>query len=211
MTKLDDEGASARAAFLAISDTFVDVVQRVPNDRWNDVALGEWSMRSLVGHGARAMLTVTQYLDAGASAVETNSPVAYFQRAMGSAGDPAGIAARGVQAGEALGADPKAAVREIRERAVARLTVASDDDLVGLPWGGMTLGQYLPTRVFELTIHTLDIAVALGIEGEIALPPQAVAVTAELIGGLTALQGKAAEMLLAVTGRRSLADGFSVI
>jgi uncharacterized protein (TIGR03083 family) len=203
--------SEAREAFVEISEVFVDVVRGVPDDAWEAPGLGEWSMRSLVGHGSRALITVQEYLDAGADAATIDSPVTYFVRVMGGGGDPAGIAARGVQAGVALGDDPKGAVLAIRERVLARLATASDDDTVGLPWGGMTLRQYLPTRVFELTIHTLDIAAALGMADEIALPASAVAVTSELIGLLALAQGQAATFLLAATGRRSLPPAFSVM
>jgi uncharacterized protein (TIGR03083 family) len=203
--------SEAREAFVEISEVFVDVVRGVPDDAWEAPGLGEWSMRSLAGHGSRALITVQQYLDAGADAATIDSPVTYFVRVMGGGGDQAGIAARGVQAGVALGDDPKGAVLAIRKRVLARLATASDDDIVGLPWGGMTLRQYLPTRVFELTIHTLDIAAALGMADEIALPASAVAVTSELIGLLALAQGQAATFLLAATGRRNLPPAFSVM
>jgi uncharacterized protein (TIGR03083 family) len=208
---MDGECGQARQAFSEISELFVDVVRGVPYDSWDAPGLGEWSVRSLVGHGSRALITVQEYLDAGAEAATIDSPVAYFVRVMSGGGNAAGVAARGVTAGIALGEDPKGALLAIRERVLARLATAADGDLVGLPWGGMTLRQYLPTRVFELTIHTLDVAAALGIADEIVLPASAVAVTSELTALLALEQGQVAALLLAATGRQDLPAGFSVM
>ena len=155
------DSARVRDAFAGAADHFVATVTRVPADAWDRQGLGEWSVRALVGHTSRALLTVETYLAAGAA------------------------------------------------RVVARVQRAADTDLVGTPAGGMTLIAYLPTRVFELAIHTLDLAAALGVAG--SLPDAAAAVTLDLVAALARRRGRDTELLLAATGRGALPAGYTVL
>ncbi|MGA8210227.1 MAG: hypothetical protein WB798_08735, partial [Nocardioidaceae bacterium] len=87
-------------AFSDAADWFVDTTALV-GDRWARPALGEWDVRSLVGHTSRALLTVEAYLARPAAAVELESPADYV-RATRSIATGADVAARGRQAGRAL-------------------------------------------------------------------------------------------------------------
>src|ERR671930_178354 len=116
--------------------------------------------------------------------------------------DHGAIAERGRQAGAALVDDPAGAVHALAERVVARVQRAADTDLVGTPAGGMTLIAYLPTRVFELAIHTLDLAAALGVAG--SLPDAADTVALDLVADPARQRGRDTELLLAATGRGAL-------
>jgi uncharacterized protein (TIGR03083 family) len=198
-----------RDAFLGAADYFVATVARVPADGWDRPGLGEWSVRALVGHTSRALLTVETYLAAGAARVDVRGPVEYFMVALAPTADHSAIAERGRQAGAALGDDPAGAVRTLAERIVARVQRAADTDLVGTPAGGMTLIAYLPTRVFELAIHTLDLAAALGVAG--SLPDAAAAVTLDLVAALARRHGRDTELLLAATGCGTLPAGYTVL
>ena len=65
--------------------------------------------------------------------------------------------------------------------------------------GGMRLTDYLPTRTFELVVHTADLATVLGLSRE---PPVAAATHAlEIMTGLALAGGNAGPLLLAATGR----------
>jgi hypothetical protein len=69
---------------------------------------------------------------------------------------------------------------------------------------------YLPTRTFELTVHTLDLVGALGV----AAPPvldEPVAACLELAAAAAARGASGAAVLLALAGRRGLPPGFSVV
>jgi uncharacterized protein (TIGR03083 family) len=171
--------------------------------------LGEWTVRDLVGHASRALLTVETYLGRPAAAVEVDSGVDYFRRALGSAGDAAAVAQRGRDAGAALGDDPARAVAALAQRVTARVRAAAEDDLVATPVGGMRLADYLPTRTFELTVHTCDLAAALG--QPIEVPEAAGAESLGLLGELALNAGRAGPLLLAATGRRGLPEGFTVL
>lgn len=75
--------------------------------------------------------------------------------------------------------------------------------------GGMRLADYLPTRTFELVVHTLDLASALGLD--VAPPRDAAALALHLVADLAATGDHAGALLLAATGRTPLPDGFSVL
>ena len=203
------DSARIRDAFVGAVDYFIATVARVPTDGWDRPGLGEWSVRALVGHTSRALLTVETYLAAGAARVDVPGPVEYFLVALATIADHGAIAERGRQAGAALGDDPAEAVRALAERVVARVQRAADTDLVGTPVGGMTLMAYLPTRVFELAIHTLDLSAALGVAG--SLPDAAAAVTLDLVAALARQRGRDTDLLLAATGRGALPAGYTVL
>jgi hypothetical protein len=73
----------------------------------------------------------------------------------------------------------------------------------------MRLRDYLPTRVFELVVHTLDLAAALGLEAE--PPPDALAVCLELAASLAQRRGAGPAVLMALSGRRPLPPDFSLL
>lgn len=198
----------ARTAFSQAASWFVSTTAAA-RDRWDGPGLGEWTVRDLVGHTSRALLTVETYLDQPITAVEVSSPVDYFRLVLAGAGSPAAVAQRGRDAGAALGADPAGAVESIATRVLARIDATGEDALVATPVGGMRLGDYLPTRTFELTVHSCDLAAALGQSVDV---PEAAAVDSlTLLGGLATRAGQAGPLLLAATGRGALPSGFTVL
>ena len=132
---------------------------RRPGGRpWTEPGLGEWDVRSLVGHTSRALLTVETYLSRPAEVVEVESTAEYYRATRAVAAGP-DVAARGRAAGEALGPDPAAAVAEIAARVVPLVAACEGTEVVTTIAGGMRLADYLPTRTFELVVHTADLAV----------------------------------------------------
>ena len=194
-----------RAAFRSAAEWFREVVHEV-GDRWDVPGLGEWSVRDLVGHTSRALSTVASYLDAEPGPVVVESTTAYYL-AVGQSS--AAVAERGRQAGRALDDDPVAAISELFDRVPAKVDSAPDDAFVATAAGGMRLIDYLPTRTFELVVHTADLASALDLEP--APPPVAAASALGLAGELSLERGSAVEVLLALTGRRALAAGFTLV
>lgn len=197
----------SRRAFADAAEWFVSTVTLV-GDRWSRPGLGEWDVRSLVGHTSRSLLTVEMYLARPAVAVEVASAADYFRAGRAVAASPA-VAARGRDAGNALGADPAAAVTEIAARVVPLVAARQGTELMATIAGGMRLSDYLPTRTFELVVHTADLARALDLEPD--APRTAAAVALDLVAELAVSDGLAAPLLLAATGRSGLPPGFSVL
>ena len=198
-----------REAYESAAGLFVNTVEQVGATQWEQPGLGVWTVRDLVGHTSRALLTVELYLAKPAAQREVMRPVDYYLRVQASLADPGSVAARGREAGIALGPDPIAAVRDIVARVLAQVKTASDEALVGTPVGGMRLIDYLPSRIFELAVHTLDLAMALPVT--VTLPEPVAAVELHLLADLALQPDKAAALLLAATGRRASPAGFSVL
>ena len=196
-----------RAAFTSAAAWFRTTVDDV-GGRWHEPGLGEWSVRDLVGHTSRSLITVETYLDATPGEVTVRSAVEYY-RAVVAAGTSAAVTERGRQAGRGLGADPVGFLLALDTRVQGKVAAAADDAYVETAAGGMRLIDYLPTRTFELVVHTADLAAALDV---VTAPPPAAATSAlQLAAGLAAERGAAVDVLLALTGRRPLPPGFSLL
>jgi uncharacterized protein (TIGR03083 family) len=195
------------AAFFDASAWFLATVDLV-GDRWADPGLGEWDVRALVGHASRSYSTIETYLEQPATAVEVVDAVAYYQ-AIRKFYDTPGVAERGREAGRALGENPVAAVHEIAERVVALVRAKDGSELLTSLGGGMRLVDYLPTRTFELVVHTADLCRALGIQADV--PPVAARQALTVIMDLAMRDGRAGELLLVATGRPVPSSGFSIL
>ena len=198
-----------RAAYVDATALFVQTVGQITPAQWEQTGLGVWTLRDLVGHTSRALLTVETYLAQPATQREVPRPVDYYLRVQGGLAAATSVAARGREAGAALGPEPASAVRDIATRVLATVQTAADDALVQTPVGGMRLIDYLPSRILELAVHTLDIAVARSVP--VTLPETTAAVALHLCADLALQPGKAAPLLLAVTGRQGFPSGFSLL
>ncbi len=200
--------------FAEAARAYVDLVRRVAAFRWSGPGLGRWDLRSLVGHTSRSLITVETYLDRPAATETVRTSAAYYlQTATGAGTDAAAVTERGRAAGEALGADPVTFVVDLADRVVGRvrtLAAAGEDPLIETIVGGIRLSSYLPTRTFELVVHGFDIATAAELD-----PPSVsqgvLAVCAALAAEIAAARRDGPELLLALTGRRRLPPGFSVV
>ncbi|TSE00765.1 maleylpyruvate isomerase family protein [Skermania sp. ID1734] len=202
-----------RQVFENAARSFVDLVHKLGNECWDGPGLGEWDVRSLVGHTARALVTVQTYLDRPASVEEITSPQGYYVAikpvlARDSTA-AAGIVERGRQAGADLGDDPAAAVAALCDGALSRLGRVTGAPIIETIAGGMRLDAYLPTRTFELAVHSLDIVAATGVEHEV--PSDVLGAAAELAAGIAVELGEGAHLLGALTGRHPLRESFSVV
>jgi len=197
----------SKQAFAAAADWFVRTAALV-GDRWDLPGLGEWDVRALVGHTSRSLLTVEEYLGQPAAGVEIDSAPGYYGATRAIAAGP-GVAARGRDAGQRLGADPAAAVSQIAARVLPLLEGRDGTELLTTIAGGMRLRDYLPTRTFELAVHTADLSVALGVVPEV--PAIAAAQALKIVVDLAVVEGLGAPLLLATTGRSGLQAGFSVL
>jgi uncharacterized protein (TIGR03083 family) len=197
----------SRRAFTDAAEWFGRTAALV-GDRWQQPGLGEWDVRALVGHTSRSLLTVEAYLARPAGRADIPSAAEYLRATRAMAADPA-VALRGRDAGEALGADPASAVAEIAARVVPLVGGRDPETMVTTIAGGMRLDDYLPTRTFELTVHTSDLATALG--APLDVPATSAAQALHLVTELAVTEGRAGPLLLAATGRPGPPSGYSVL
>ncbi|HWU46411.1 MAG TPA: maleylpyruvate isomerase N-terminal domain-containing protein [Humibacter sp.] len=202
--------------YVGTARSFARAVAEIPADAWESPGLGEWNVRALVGHAARALDTVLDYVSLP-EPEEATLPTAESYLAaltaescdLSTGADPAAITARGVAAGAALGEQPAASVDSKVHAVGLLLTNQSPGRLVAVRGGSIPLEEYLRTRVFELVVHTLDLTRATRIRAD--FPSGAVLEAARLAAGAAAVTGRGEEVLLALTGRGSLPHGFSVV
>lgn len=198
-----------RPVYLEAADAFAVLTGQVPAGAWERPGLGVWDVRALVGHGARSLTTVRDYLGMPAASVACETAADYYRAAMGAAasGSLGDVAARGVAAGQALGEDPPAAVRGLVAEVREALDAVAGNPVITTIAGGMRLQDYLPTRVLELTVHSLDLTDALGLEYR--FPSEAVELTVALLGEVGVASGRAPQVMRVLTGRGGSA--FSVL
>lgn len=187
------------------------LVDTIPPERWDGPGLGEWDLRALVGHTSRSLLTVEAYLQRPAERVDLATAAAYVAAGRRLAADAGGgVAQRGRDAGEALGPRPAEAFTAIVDRVLPQCEQA-DDPVIATIAGGMRLSVYLETRSFELVVHGVDIADALGVAPP-AFGAEVWRATLELAVAVVALGDEApAAVVRALTGRAALPRGFSIV
>lgn len=201
---------AARDVFASAAHSFARLVQVLPADSFDGPGLGEWDLRALVGHTSRSLITVSTYLQAPASTADLAGPVEYYAAMRGFMSDAGAeaIIERGRQAGRDLGSDPASAVDALASRALDDIDEAGDPLITVIGGFGIALSQYLPTRVFELAVHSLDIARATGISAD--LPAEVLEAAGVLATQIAVKLGEGETVLMALTGRTELPRTFSV-
>jgi hypothetical protein len=185
-------------AYEQASAYFVYALERAPAQAWVQHGLGAWTVRDLVGHANRAHLLIEEYLLRPVP--EEPMDGEYFRAE--------NIEARARDAVALLGEDPLTAVRQASQHAVEVVRSTPADAFLGSPVRHQTLAEYLPSRVAELTIHTLDLTSALDMD--LPAPPEALVVALEWTVRLAVAKGEGETVLRALSGRGSLHEGFSV-
>lgn len=189
---------STTDAFNLASRFLVQAVRLVPENAWDRPGLGSWNLLELVGHANRAHSTVEEYLLRPRPPERQGSD--YFS--------DAAIAARGREAVAVLGDSPAVTIAAKSDEIIALVARTSPNATIGSPAGTMTLGEYLPSRIAELTIHGLDIVHALGAVLPVPLP--SLKESLAMVAARAIARGNGALVLLALSGRAELPDGFSV-
>lgn len=204
------DAALVRAAYRDAGAALLDMVAAVPQDAWDRAGLGEWTVRDLVGHAGRSFVTVSEYLRAGeGQPLSLRHSFDYGQAAALIAADPGAVTERGRAAGRALGQDPVGGLTRLFDNAVADVAAAPDEAPCATLVGVMRLVDYLPSRIFELIVHTDDLAQALGTTVPAPVTARVVALT--FAAGLAGETERYAVALRALTGRGLPPGGFSVV
>lgn len=196
-----------RAVFREAAEAFATLVASIPDRLLDEPALDRWSVRDLIGHTSRAISAVERGL--ANSGGEIVVPLAWQYFAQARATDQQAVTHRAREAAAALGADPATAVRSLAVRVSDVVDDAPDGLVVSTLVGGMPLEAYLVTRIVELTVHSLDLMAACRMPWH--LPPEALRLTLGTLSDLAVDAGSAPEVALALTGRRPLADNFTVL
>jgi hypothetical protein len=89
------------------------------------------------------------------------------------------------------------------------VVAAGVDAYVETPVATMWLDDYLPTRTFELVVHTADLALALG--EPLDAPATAATQVLGIISDIAVTDGTAGSLVLLATGRTGLPARFSVL
>ncbi len=199
------------STFESAARSFAGLVHRIPGDRWDGPGLGEWDLRSLVGHTSRSLITVSTYLQTSAEREDVETPQEYYAQIadyVSNTGAEA-INERGRQAGRDLGDDPARAIDNLIERVLGELATVGNPLIAVIGGLGIRLHTYLPTRTFELAVHSLDIARATGFS--LSLPEEVLDEATVLAARIAVLTGRGDELLMAATGRAALPPSFSVV
>lgn len=195
----------AWAAYLEAGARFARMAALV-GDRWAAPALGQWDVRGLVGHVVQGMGLWEQARSRPAAAVALDSVSEYVEAAAGM--DQELIARAGHRVGAELGANPLPRVQQVVARQ-ALLPPGAKDDLVITVLGGMRAEAYLVTRIVEVTIHTADLAAALGQAPD--LPESASRITLHALTEIALDTGTATPLIRAASGRGPLPPGYSLL
>jgi uncharacterized protein (TIGR03083 family) len=199
------------STFASAAEAYAALVRRISPADWDGPGLGDWDLRSLVGHASRSLITVSTYLHTTADREDVSSAVDYYVQIrdyLSTAGADE-VTERGRQAGRDLGSDPVAKIDDLLGTVMAELDDV-DDPLIAVFGGlGIRLSNYLPTRTFELAVHGLDIIAATGIAA--TLPADVLEEATLLAARVGVALGSGESVLLSLTGRAALPAGFSVV
>ena len=153
-----------RTAYEQSVQWFVASAARVPADRWDTHAMDKWTTRELVAHTSRSLELVQRYLDAPAGPVTLLGRTAYT-RVIFANPTPTlhrDVAERARETAAELGPDIVAGVWRLGDDVLNRLARTADTAPCTTHIGTVTLVDYLPSRIGELVVHTLDLHKALG-------------------------------------------------
>ena len=195
------------ATFTSAARSFAALVREIPAGAWDGPGLGEWD-RSRAGRTHVALTDHREQLPADHRRARGHHDTGGVLRA----GDPVGAGNRPRRCRRARAAGRQRSRRgsggDDRRVGVTgdwAIWLTSDNPLIEVIGGlGIRLHTYLPTRVFELAVHGLDIA-------EVAQyphvpPPEACSTRRLGLATRTAVAtGHGETVLLALTGRITLA------
>jgi uncharacterized protein (TIGR03086 family) len=129
--------------FVLSSTEFQEKLRRVRPDQWTSpTPCTEWNVRDLVNHMARGNLNYVKLVEGGTRAE--------FLR---------------LREVDALGTDPVSAyARSVRDCAAAFATPGALQRILDYPLGKVSGRQALAVRITDSTVHTWDLARAIGVD-----------------------------------------------
>lgn len=151
-------------AFRYASHWWRSIVGAIDDHHWDQIGLGEWTVRELVAHTGRAYKTVITYLTADTvDATPISTAGQYFRTVLAEETPHVHIAARARS--DAAEVTDWISETDALARSCEKLVADTPGDAIcHLMVGEMPLSQYLATRVTELVVHGLDLAQVLGLD-----------------------------------------------
>lgn len=148
------------AAFADESTAVDETLSGIEADAWERHALGDWNLAQLTAHLVRAATRVTEYLPLPVEGEPAADRITYWQ--YDTDANAGAIARRAID--EAAAVDPTALPGRFAAGWRASCAAANDhgpEQVLHTIMGPMRLNEYLATRVVEITIHHLDVRIAL--------------------------------------------------
>lgn len=208
---METRSVRLRRAFREAIGHVTDLVGEVPEDGWDSPGLGEWTIAELCVHTSRAASTITTYAAKPADRT-LNSAAEYYQAVLSDPEIHEAVADRTREQAAAVDASIPAYVARVFDEADRTLARTHSSAVLGTFAGGITLEDYLPTRITELVVHSIDLADALGIECDV--PNTAMAVTLETLADLSMRRPDVvspAQLVRALAGRGQLPEGTNIV
>jgi uncharacterized protein (TIGR03083 family) len=196
-----------------VAELFLDTVEAVRPliasplvaAQWEEPsALPQFSVGGLAGHLVRAVFTADSYLARPEPVdAEPISTAAYYAALDPDVSSPAHAAIR--QRGEDMASGGHgaliASLDALTERLQVRLTEEPDERLVTVAGNvAMRLGDYLATRIVELTVHADDLAASVGTDTP-ALPDAALQIAVDTLVSVARYRHGDHAVLLALSRR----------
>src|SRR6201986_3154410 len=110
--------SSIVSTFAATARSVSDAVAQIPQEAWDGRGLGEWTVRDLVGHTSRSLVTVIEYLARPVAEEIVLTAPAYYTAISTGGFDSVAVTERGREAGRSLGDDPAPRFRALALEAV---------------------------------------------------------------------------------------------
>lgn len=188
------------------------IIESLDEEQWyRPSKLEGWNVFALVAHILRAPKALVEY------AAEPLQVAPKYDRMNYYTFDGPAIAEAVSQRALDIAAHttPQALTQEFADTVQAALAVfdrVPASTVINSIFGPITAGEYAATRVLELTVHTLDLTLALDMPPR--LDPQAQQIVVEILENLLKPQSRPAELsddvafILAATGRERRPDVF---
>lgn len=163
---------TARDNFIGAADVAVALLgDPAVAARWSEPsALAKLSVGGLAAHLARQVTRVLEVLDAPVPAGPPIPVIDHYRQSAWVGADVdsqanAGIRDRSEQDAEAGASAVLAGATEALAELRRRLPAEPADRVVGVPWMGwsLTLDDFLLTRMLEISVHSDDLAVSVGV------------------------------------------------
>ena len=200
----------ARVALASAADAFLQLVDTLDASDLERPATDAWQVRELAAHTARAFLATEAVLDAPLDPTTPflASAADYYRAAFAVDAVHAGIERRARDAAADMGDDPATFARAAAARVLPRVAATPGDREVQHFAGRLRFDAYLDTRVVELVLHSVDLALALDRAPDV--PDDAASVTARVVLGL-ADRADPLALACALAGRRWPPGGVDVL